>query len=416
MHHEVISPDEQPDGSTRVRRPGCSGTDTAWAGGPAGFRTTAEALLAHTASRDVVKCFNTTGFNNMLEPVYGGVALDLFMAGDSEPGKKAAGRLAKDAGFAECYDVGGNDRFELMEQFAFFWINLAMMQGLGREIGFKLLSRWRRAGIHPLMPQHLALVSLVVPDYDEAIAFYVGVLGFELIEDTYHPAQDKRWVVVAPPGATESRILLARASNDTQRSRIGNQTGGRVFLFLYTDNFERDYQAYKNKGVRFVREPSVEVYGTVAVFEDLYGNWWDLVQPSSSLQHQNKATDMFKPNGYTSVSPYLTVNGAQQTIDFLVHVFGAQPLRMIPGQDGKLGHGEVRIDDTVVMLTDAVEGWPAQPSHVHIYVEDVDAIFARAVDAGATVIKEPVQSGDIDKRGGFMDAGGTTWWVSTQME
>ncbi len=135
------------------------------------------------------------------------------------------------------------------------------------------------------MPQHLALVSLVVPDYDEAIAFYVGVLGFELIEDTYQPAQDKRWVVVAPPGATESRILLARASNDAQRSRIGNQTGGRVFLFLYTDNFERDYQAYKNKGVRFVREPSVEVYGTVAVFEDLYGTWWDLVQPSNTVQH-----------------------------------------------------------------------------------------------------------------------------------
>ncbi len=125
---------------------------------------------------------------------------------------------------------------------------------------------------------------------------------------------------------------------------------------------------------------------------------------------------MFKPEGYTSVAPYLTVNGAQRTIDFLVHVFGAEPLRMITGRDGKLGHGEVRIDDTVVMLTDAVEGWPATPSHVHIYVEDVDAIFARAVDAGATVVKQPVQSGDVDKRGGFMDAGGTTWWVSTQVD
>ena len=133
------------------------------------------------------------------------------------------------------------------------------------------------------MRQSITLITLVVRDYDEAIHFFCEKLHFKLVEDTYQPAQDKRWVVVAPPGATESRILLARASNDTQRSRIGNQTGGRVFLFLYTDNFERDYQAYKNKGVRFVREPSVEVYGTVAVFEDLYGNLWDLVQPAGVI-------------------------------------------------------------------------------------------------------------------------------------
>lgn len=129
------------------------------------------------------------------------------------------------------------------------------------------------------MPQHLALVSLVVRDYDEAIAFYVGVLGFTLVEDTYQPAQDKRWVVVAPAGAVESRLLLAKASNEDQSARVGSQTGGRVFLFLYTDNFERDFHAYKSKGVRFVREPKTEDYGTVAVFEDLYGNLWDLVQP-----------------------------------------------------------------------------------------------------------------------------------------
>ena len=131
------------------------------------------------------------------------------------------------------------------------------------------------------MPQHLGLVSLVVRDYDEAIAFYVGVLGFTLIEDTYQPAQDKRWVVVSPPGAGESRLLLARASTDSQRSRIGAQTGGRVFLFLYTDDFARDFAAYKAKGVKFVREPREEEYGTVAVFEDLYGNLWDLVQRAS---------------------------------------------------------------------------------------------------------------------------------------
>lgn len=124
----------------------------------------------------------------------------------------------------------------------------------------------------------------------------------------------------------------------------------------------------------------------------------------------------FKPDGYTSVAPYLTVNGAKGTFDFLIRVFGAQALRMIPGNDGKIAHGEVRIDDTVVMLTDAVEGWPATPSHVHIYVEDVDTIFERALAAGATIVKRPIQEGDSDKRGGFTDAGGTTWWVSTQVD
>lgn len=109
--------------------------------GPAGFSNTADAILANTQTRDVVKCFNTTGFNNMQNPVYEGVAIDLFVAGDSARGKDAAIQLAKDAGFAECYHIGGNDRFDLMEQFAWFWINLAMFQGQGRDIGFKLLKR-----------------------------------------------------------------------------------------------------------------------------------------------------------------------------------------------------------------------------------------------------------------------------------
>ncbi len=128
------------------------------------------------------------------------------------------------------------------------------------------------------MKQTLGLVALVVRDYDEALDFYVATLGFALVEDTYIPAQDKRWVVVAPPGAGDARLLLARAVGEEQASRIGNQTGGRVFLFLYTDDFWRDYHAYRNKGVVFVREPKEESYGTVAVFRDLYGNLWDLVQ------------------------------------------------------------------------------------------------------------------------------------------
>src|SRR5215510_2198687 len=129
------------------------------------------------------------------------------------------------------------------------------------------------------MKQFIALTSIVVRDYDEALAFYVGTLGFVLLEDTDIEAQDKRWVVVAPPGATESRLLLARATTSDQASRIGNQTGGRVFLFLHTDDFWRDFSAYKARGVRFVREPVEESYGTVAVFQDLYGNLWDLIQP-----------------------------------------------------------------------------------------------------------------------------------------
>ena len=132
--------------------------------------------------------------------------------------------------------------------------------------------------------QTIGQLALVVRDYDEAIHFYVDVLGFALIEDTVIPAQGKRWVVVAPRGSTGSRLLLARAIDDVQASRIGNQTGGRVFLFLQTDDFWRDFHIYKSRGVIFVREPKVESYGTVAVFRDLYGNLWDLLQPNAGAQ------------------------------------------------------------------------------------------------------------------------------------
>jgi catechol 2,3-dioxygenase-like lactoylglutathione lyase family enzyme len=134
------------------------------------------------------------------------------------------------------------------------------------------------------MHQYLGLVSVVVRDYDEALAYYVGTLGFVLVEDKPVPEQNKRWVVVAPPGAKEGGLLLARAVGEHQSSRVGDQTGGRVFLFLYTDNFERDYAAYRAKGVVFVREPMQAPYGRVAVFRDLYGNLWDLVQPGEPAQ------------------------------------------------------------------------------------------------------------------------------------
>ena len=134
------------------------------------------------------------------------------------------------------------------------------------------------------MKQSLGLPAIVVADYDKAIDFYVGTLGFELVEDSYVPEQQKRWVVVAPPGSKESRLLLARAVGDEQSSRVGNQTGGRVFLFLYTDDFWRDYEVYRAKGVEFVREPKKEAYGTVAGFADLYGNLWDLFQPNEACK------------------------------------------------------------------------------------------------------------------------------------
>jgi catechol 2,3-dioxygenase-like lactoylglutathione lyase family enzyme len=127
------------------------------------------------------------------------------------------------------------------------------------------------------MRLHLSLTAVVVHDYDAAIAFFVGKLGFELREDT-RLDEEKRWVVVAPPGSTESGILLAKAANSGQAQAIGNQSGGRVFLFLATDDFNRDYEAFRERGVKFLEEPRREPYGTVAAFEDLYGNRWDLTE------------------------------------------------------------------------------------------------------------------------------------------
>jgi catechol 2,3-dioxygenase-like lactoylglutathione lyase family enzyme len=129
------------------------------------------------------------------------------------------------------------------------------------------------------MNQHLGLVSLVVRDYDEALDFFVDKLKFILVEDTLVVEQAKRWVMVAPPGVGSCRLLLAKASTAEQLERVGSQTGGRVAFFLYTDNFWRDYNFYQSQEIRFVREPRIEAYGTVAVFEDLYGNLWDLIEP-----------------------------------------------------------------------------------------------------------------------------------------
>jgi catechol 2,3-dioxygenase-like lactoylglutathione lyase family enzyme len=129
------------------------------------------------------------------------------------------------------------------------------------------------------MKQNLAHIALLVYDYDQAIAFYTQKLHFSLIEDT-DLGEEKRWVLIAPPGSAGCNLLLAKASNEEQKSRVGNQTGGRVFLFLNTDNFERDYQNLLEQNVTIVRQPIQESYGTVAVFADLYGNLWDLIEPA----------------------------------------------------------------------------------------------------------------------------------------
>jgi catechol 2,3-dioxygenase-like lactoylglutathione lyase family enzyme len=134
------------------------------------------------------------------------------------------------------------------------------------------------------MEQSIIHVALVVRDYDEAIEFFCNKLHFTLVEDTYQPEQDKRWVTVAPPGSNGATLLLARATSSVQEAAIGNQSGGRVFLFLHTDDFWRDYNAMLAVGINFVREPKTAPYGTVAVFEDLYGNLWDLVGPATLAQ------------------------------------------------------------------------------------------------------------------------------------
>lgn len=136
------------------------------------------------------------------------------------------------------------------------------------------------------MKQQIAHIALVVADYDEAIKFYTETLGFELIEDT-PLSETKRWVLVAPKNSGGCQLLLARAVGDEQKSRVGSQTGGRVFLFLQTDDFWRDYNDYLSKGVRFVREPKTEDYGTVSVFADLYGNLWDLIEFSLNKDVSN---------------------------------------------------------------------------------------------------------------------------------
>lgn len=152
------------------------------------------------------------------------------------------------------------------------------------------------------MKQHLKHVTLVVRDYDEAIEFYTRKLNFDLIEDSRLSAA-KRWVLVRSKGTNECCLLLAKAATDAQKSRIGNQTGGRVFLFLYTDDFERDYQNLITHQIKIIREPTVEAYGKVAVFEDLYGNLWDLIAPETGKQSLHYTTELLRVENQDQCKP-----------------------------------------------------------------------------------------------------------------
>jgi len=153
---------------------------------------------------------------------------------------------------------------------------------LGKKLGLAC------EGLGTIMRQSIVHIALVVRDYDEAIEFYTKKLNFELIEDSYQPEQDKRWIVISPPGPNGTTLLLARASKPEQHAFIGNQAGGRVFLFLNTDNFWRDYNEMIAKGIKFIREPKEQEYGMVAVFQDLYGNRWDLLQLNESHPLANR--------------------------------------------------------------------------------------------------------------------------------
>jgi len=259
------------------------------------------------------------------------------------------------------------------------------------------------------MKQRLALTSVVVRDYDEAIAFYVTVLGFVLVEDTYIASQDKRWVVVAPSGDGTSRVLLARAIGDEQASRIGNQTGGRVFLFLHTDDFWRDYRAYLERGVEFVRLPKVEPYGTVAVFRDLYGNLWDLVQPSTKHESRVEGTtdaSSFKPAGWPAIVPRLVAHDAAGLVEFIRRTFEAT------GAYRELAPTELTIGDAVLMVSTAGER-NASTAFLYVYVRDTDAVYRRAIEQGARSVETPAEMPYGDRRAMVEDRWGNTWQIAT---
>jgi catechol 2,3-dioxygenase-like lactoylglutathione lyase family enzyme len=225
------------------------------------------------------------------------------------------------------------------------------------------------------MKQRLIHVALVVRDYDEAIQFFCDRLHFRLVEDTPDPARDKRWVLVAPPGSDGPALLLARAANREQEAAIGRQTGGRVFLFLQTDDVWRDFKAMNAAAIKFVRGPTDEPYGIVAVFEDLYGNLWDLIQPKRP--QAARAT-------FGRVAPTIPVADIQRALGFYCDVLGftvsltnGEPVTFAVIQQGG------------AQLHLEVQPGKAGSSHAHILVDDLNAVHQRLLRAGATIHQAP---------------------------
>lgn len=205
----------------------------------------------------------------------------------------------------------------------------------------------------------------------------------------------------------------------------GGDAGATPYVFFEVEDMEAALDRVRELGGDVEEmdvegdEENIARFGRFKLCRDDQGSHFGLHQPPTRSQEtsgEGAMSTSYKPNNYNAVSPYLIVDGANDTIDFLKSVFGAIELRRFPDVDGKLMHSEVRIEDTVVMIADGGEGWSPVHSYVHIYVTDVDATYRRALEAGATSVQEPVKKEDEDKRGGVKDAGGTTWWISTKVE
>lgn len=270
------------------------------------------------------------------------------------------------------------------------------------------------------MKHKLAQVTIVVRDYDEAIDWYKNTLGWRVSENI-DMGNGKRWVVVKPPGEQGTALLLAKAATPAQAMTVGNQTGGRVFLFLHTDDCYRDYRSLKSKGVIFQSEPRQEEYGIVAVFSDLYGNRWDLIQRARKESMRAGLAKQTKAN----VIPCLRYRNAPVAIDWLCDVFGFVRHLVVPNPDGTIAHAQLSFGNGMIMLgslndnflsrhmvqPDEIDGCQTQSSYV--IVSDADSIYEKVLAAGAEIVME-IKDEDYGGRGfSCKDLEGHLWSFGT---
>lgn len=278
------------------------------------------------------------------------------------------------------------------------------------------------------MKQKLAQVAIVVRDYDEAINWYTQCLGWRVSEDT-DLGNGKRWVVIKPSSGEGSALLLAKATTPAQAAAVGNQTGGRVFLFLHTDDFGQACQSMKAKGVVFLTEPKEESYGTVAVFSDLYGNKWDLIQRDIS---RNTPSSLFRLSGLleqkpskAGIIPCLRYRNASAAIDWLCEAFGFKRHLIVPHPDGTIAHAQLSFENSMIMLgvvinneygkmmkqPDEIGG--CQTQSTYIVVKDADALYDQARAAGAQIVID-IKNEDYGGRGfSCKDLEGHLWSFGT---